>query len=108
MKKISRDERKGAVMLAVIVLCVVCAGFAFRSCDFSTNETDKQPVTIIYSDKEEDEGSSSGKSYYKKSGKKKSRKSGGSRKKGNSGKATRDERPPRDFLEDTIPTLYNN
>lgn len=102
MKKISRDERKGVFSFLIIVICVAAALAVVRSCSNQHRNDSDSSVTVIYSDPDsKSEDSPQGK-YHKRSmsGRRKS-----GHKKSNSKKSTSPARPPRDFLEDTIPTI---
>ena len=47
MKRLSREERIGALTLAVVVLLIIGGAFWMRRCD-RKNAADTAPVTILY------------------------------------------------------------
>lgn len=113
MKKLSKDERKGAVALAVVVVIVIGATAFFRACR-PVSDSELPNVTLIYSDKDSTRSESEfydrkDNPSYRKSSKSRER-SKGKRKGSSRGKASPKNpatiSPPRDFLSDTIPTTY--
>lgn len=112
MKKLSKDERLGALALALVIIAIM-GGMAFlRSCDIDKTQGENPQVNIIYDGKNgEGEGSDGDYRYYgKKSGGSK-KKSGGRKKSGGSGRrgsASKELPPARDFLDDTIPIEYDD
>ena len=104
MKKLTKDERKGAIALAIVIILIVGGGFILKSINRQDNS--RQPeVKILYqpsdtaskkSSRKKDKKVQGGTDKQKDSGPKKSRK------KNRSEKRKQVAAPPRDFLTDTI------
>lgn len=101
MKKFSRDERLGAILLAVVVVAAIIVAFCARTCSHGTESSETHQVTVIYKDSTDNANSSDKKAKDKKQSKSGRKKKG--RKKSKS--AQTPARAPRDFLADTIPTV---
>lgn len=103
MKKLSRDERLGAILLAVIVVAAIIVAFCARSCR-SGPSSESPPVTIIYKDTTlNDSGVKTKSKRKKKSSAKTSRHKKSGKKSIRKGKSPAPA--PRDYLSDTIPTV---
>ena len=106
MKKVSRDERKGAIALAIVIILVIAGLFAFRKCSQS-RPSEPSDIKIIYAPS--DSAGTPAEHSSEKTRKSKRKKSTGSRKSsgGSRGVKSKKEqaREPRDFLADTIPVL---
>lgn len=99
MKRLSKDERKGAVALALVVAVMMVGAFMYRNFRHE-DDGDAPQVTVIYKDTAAIGGKEAAvkkERKHKKSSKKRERKTS---EKGS--KAVRAPAPPRDFLTDTI------
>lgn len=110
MKKLSKDERKGAIAFIIVVILIIAFTFLLRN-HVSDKNADDARITIIYNDNAEDADSmpaDTEKSTKSKVGKRKNKKSGSSKarsgKKSSKRSGTSETSSSRDFLTDTIPT----
>lgn len=122
MKKLSKDERLGAVVLSAVVILVLGAMAFFRSCETKNDSGESSTINVIYDSKEEGdkEFEDGNRQYVRKKasgGSRNSKRSGGSKASGRQSSARSSARssatkslpePPRDFLDDTIPLEYND
>lgn len=99
MKKLSKDERKGALALAIVVIAILGGSAIFRSYRVSSQD-ETVPVSVIYTEKSDSDSVDMSKSEKKKN--KKQTKSGGKK---SIKKQSVPDQLPRDFLSDTIPVM---
>lgn len=113
MKKLSREERIGAIALFAVMVIAVSIAFWVRS--IPSVSSSNSEVTVIYVDtlsskeKEDRLSDDASEDSRKKKSSKRAKKSSSSKK--NKKKSSRKsisnhvKTPPRDFLSDTIPTI---
>lgn len=104
MKRISKDERKGAIALAIVVFLIVAATAWLRSCNHMKIDEDQPKITILYEEKNDSSVKLKSDSIESKKVKKNKKKESAKNSKRTSSKKT--AKPSRDPLSDPIPLKH--